>query len=424
MIDMLFVLLSAAIFPSRNWHFLPKCRLIYILISEYYDLSQVKPRTKICALHSGIFRPHRVKTLSNQQPLFVCSEIYREAGYKPPHPLAIERIGPLMDICRELGWLNESNWRESPRASFEDLIAFHDADYVEAVWTVSQKGTVSTEWREKYRLGTMENPVFKHLWERASTSVGGSIHAARLAMDGRIVYHPAGGTHHGRKDRASGFCYFNDPVFAMLEFLKSGLQRVAYLDLDAHHGDGVEAAFLDDARTLCISAHEEKRWPGTGQEHLAHALNYPVRRGFANEDLARLMRDDILPALLKFGPQAIVITCGSDALAGDPLSSMQLSNTSLWEAVKSATLTAPRAVVLGGGGYNPWTTVRCWSGLWGALNDYPMPQVLPESVKSILARFECDLVDEDERKPEWFDRLNDPIEMEIRQGRVRHAIAG
>lgn len=342
----------------------------------------------------------------------------------PPHPLAIERIGPVMDICRALGWLNEENWRKSPRATFEDLTTFHDPDYVAAVRSVSSESAVSTEWREKYRLGTMENPVFKGLWERASTSVGGSIHAAQLAMDGRIVYHPAGGTHHGRKDRASGFCYFNDPVFAMMELLKNGLARVAYLDLDAHHGDGVEAAFADDKRTLCISVHEEGRWPGTGQSHLDYSLNYPVRRGFDDADLHELMAQHVLPALADFNPHAIVITCGADALAGDPLSSMQLSNGALWHAVRQATNTAPRAVVLGGGGYNPWTTVRCWSGLWGYLNGWRMPETLPEEITAILRRFDCDLVDDDDRKPEWFERLDDLPVMESQKKGEEHAIAG
>ena len=345
--------------------------------------------------------------LSKRQPLFVCSDIYRETGYQPPHPLSIERIGPVMDICKLLGWLDESNWRESPQATFEQLTMFHDSDYVTAVRSVSQTGAVSVEWREKYRLGTMENPVFRRLWERASTSVGGSVLAAQLAMDGRIVYHPAGGTHHGRKDRASGFCYFNDPVFAMREFLGAGLGRVAYLDLDAHHGDGVEAAFVNDERTLCISVHEQARWPHTGQHHLAHALNFPVRRGFDDEDLEQLMNSAVLPALSRFQPDALVITCGADVLAGDPLSGMQLSNVALWNAVGNTAAHSPRTVVLGGGGYNPWTTVRCWSGLWGYLNNRNMPVGLPPRVRSILARFECDLVDDDERKEEWIDRLDD-----------------
>src|SRR5690606_37637711 len=108
------------------------------------------------------------------------------------------------------------------------------------------------------------NPLFPGLFERAATSVGGSILAARLALEGRIAYHPAGGTHHGRPDRASGFCYFNDPAFAILALLEAGLERVLYVDLDAHHGDGVQDAFAADERVHTVSIHEAGRWPGTG----------------------------------------------------------------------------------------------------------------------------------------------------------------
>jgi acetoin utilization protein AcuC len=169
--------------------------------------------------------------------------------------------------------------------------------------------------------------------------------------------------------------------------------------------------------------HEQGRWPGTGQEHLSHSLNFPVRRGFDDADLDELLVQSVLPELAKFNPQAIVITCGADALAGDPLSSMQVSNTALWRAVKSATDMAPRAVVLGGGGYNPWTTVRCWSGLWGYLNDEPMPEWLPDEIRGIFRRFDCDLVDDDDRKPEWFERLDDLPVFERPKGREEHAIA-
>ena len=340
-------------------------------------------------------------------PVFVCSDVYRATGYRPPHPLSIERIGPVMDICRALGWLDASNYRESPVATAEELSAFHDPAYIDAVRAVSETGQATSELRTQFQLGTMENPVFPGLWQRATTSVGGSVLAARLALEGRVAYHPAGGTHHGRRDRASGFCYFNDPVFAMLEFLNAGLARVAYLDLDAHHGDGVEAAFEGNPRTMCISVHEAGRWPGTGQTHTSNARNYPVPHGFKDAGLDRLMAGEIIPELDAFQPEALVITCGADALSGDPLSSMKLSNTGLWSAVESAVRTCPRAVVLGGGGYNPWTTVRCWAGLWGRLNGFPMPESLPQEIQNLLRTFTCDLVDDEDIEPDWLMTIED-----------------
>ena len=169
-----------------------------------------------------------------------------------------------MDLCRALGWLGPGEFHASPRASERELAWFHTRDYVDALRRATEAGIVDIETRERYRLGTMENPLFPGVFERAATSVGGSIRAAELALEGRIAYHPAGGTHHGRPDRAAGFCYFNDPVFAILALLKGGLERMLYVDLDAHHGDGVQDAFADDPRVWTISIHEQGRWPNTG----------------------------------------------------------------------------------------------------------------------------------------------------------------
>ena len=204
--------------------------------------------------------------------------------------------------------------------------------------------------------------------------------AAELALEGHVVFHPSGGTHHGRPDRASGFCYFNDPVFALLTLLEHGLERLLYVDLDAHHGDGVQDAFADDPRVLTVSIHEEKRWPHSGlvdDRARGGARNLPVPAGFNDDELGFLMREAVLPLADAFAPQAVVVTCGADPLAGDPLSKLELSNVALWQAVESLVQLTQRSVVLGGGGYNPWTVVRCWSGLWGRLSGREIPAGLP-----------------------------------------------
>jgi acetoin utilization protein AcuC len=343
-------------------------------------------------------------------PVLVSAEIYRVPGYPKSHPLAISRIGPVIDICRRLGWLTPDNYRDSPVATPAELAAFHAPDYVAAVREVSRSGQVSPEQRLGFHLGTMENPVFPGLYQRAATSVGGSMLAARLALEGRIAYHPAGGTHHGRPDRAAGFCYFNDPVFAILTLLQGDAGRVAYVDLDAHHGDGVEDAFAAESRVLCLSVHEAGRWPGSGQSHGARARNFPVPRNYGSASFRALIRDRALPELSAFAPDAVVITCGADALRGDPLSSLGLANTALWDAVIAVAALAPAAVVLGGGGYNPWTTVRCWAGLWGRLNGFAMPAQLPQDLQQLLAAFTCDLVDDEDRAAHWLTTLADPEE--------------
>ncbi|MGH6634127.1 MAG: hypothetical protein ACREB0_12250, partial [Sphingopyxis sp.] len=162
-------------------------------------------------------------------PVFVGHEIYRQAAYGSHHPLAIPRVAPVMDLCRALGWLAAAELHASPCASERELAWFHAPDYIAALRRSAAAGTVDIGTRERHALGTMENPIFPGVFERAATSVGGSIRAAELALEGRIAYHPAGGTHHGRPDRAAGFCYFNDPVFAILTLLEGGLERVLYV---------------------------------------------------------------------------------------------------------------------------------------------------------------------------------------------------
>jgi acetoin utilization protein AcuC len=346
-----------------------------------------------------------------KEALFVGSDVYREAAFGKHHPLSIIRVSGVVDVCHMLGWFDDEQFRQSPQASVEQLTQFHRPDYVEALMTADEKGSVDKQTRERYRIGTMENPLFPGLFKRASTAVGGSVLAAELAMEGRVVFHPSGGTHHGRAERASGFCYFNDPVFAILTFLAKGIERVLYVDVDAHHGDGVQDAFAEDQRVLTISIHEEKRWPHSGLvEDRAHgaARNLPVPRGFNDSELDYLVEQAVRPLAKAFKPQALVITCGADGLEGDPLSRLALSNLGLWTAVEKLVQDYPRAVVLGGGGYNPWTVVRCWSGLWGRLSGRDFPTQLPPAATAFLEGLECDLIDDEEVPGHWLTQLVDP----------------
>jgi len=344
-------------------------------------------------------------------PVFVGHDIYRRAAYGSHHPLAIPRVETATDLCRALGWLGEDEFHVSPRASEGELAAFHAAHYVQALRAASETGSVSSAARQRYGLGTMENPLFPGVFERASTSVGGSIRAAELALEGRAAFHPAGGTHHGRRDRASGFCYLNDPVFAILTLLGAGIERLLYVDLDAHHGDAVQDAFENDARVHTISIHEAGRWPYTGAASdvgRGRARNLPVPRGFNDSELEFLTEKVVLPLARRVAPEAVVITCGADALAGDPLSSMALSNVALWSVIERLAAAAPAAVVLGGGGYNPWTVARYWAGLWGRLSGRAIPRVLCEKAKSVLAPLACDLIEDEDVLPEWRTTLADP----------------
>ena len=348
--------------------------------------------------------------MSRAPAVFIGHEVYRRAAYGTLHPLAIPRVEIVEDLCAALGWLADGAFERSGRAAARELAAFHDPAYIAALHAADLEGRVDAAVRERYGIGTMENPLFPGVFERAATSVGGSMLAAHRALGGRVAYHPAGGTHHGRPARASGFCFFNDPAFALLTLLDAGLGRVAYVDLDAHHCDAIQDAFGTDGRVRIASIHEAGRWPHTGALHDdcgGHALNLPVPRGFHDAELALLMRDTVLPFVEAFRPQAIVVTCGADALAGDPLARMALTNTALWDAVESVVDLTRVAVVLGGGGYNPWTLARYWTGLWARLSGRTIPDRLPPRAREILTPLSCPLVDDEDVRPEWLDTLAD-----------------
>jgi len=352
---------------------------------------------------------------------FVASDHCERPGFGRNHPLAIQRVGAVLDLCRRLGWLDGQELARSRPASRAELAVFHDPDYVSALEHAVESGMVQPGVRQRYGFGTLENPIFADLFDRAATQVGGSLLAAELALEGRIVFHPAGGTHHGRPDRASGFCYFNDPVLALRRLQELGVRRVLYADLDAHHGDGVQDAFRDDPGVAFVSIHEADRWPHTGD--LAdvaggRALNLPVPAGLNDTEFGLLFDEVVLPFARRFEGEAVVITCGTDALAGDPLSRLELSNLALWDAVEQLTLLAGPVVVLGGGGYNPWTLARCWTGLWARLSGREIPVALPEAAQVVLRELECDLVEEDEVDEQWLETLAD----RPRQGAVRAGV--
>ena len=281
--------------------------------------------------------------------VFIGSELHRSPGFGSEHPLSIPRIATVMDLCATLGWLDSSQYRTAPQVGPETLCEFHCREYIAALQSADEAGGASLEVRERFGLGTRENPIFRGVFAQAASAVGGSRLAAELALEGAVPFHPAGGTHHGRPERASGFCYFNDPVFALRGFAAAGLLRILYVDLDAHHCDAVQEAVAADPRIHTISIHETGRWPYTGAAEDrggGRSHNYPVPAAFNDTELDFLMQAAVLPLVEELAPQALVITCGADALAGDPLARLGLSNQALWRTVEALIERVPTALVL------------------------------------------------------------------------------
>ena len=231
-------------------------------------------------------------------PRYIGSEIYRRSSYGPKHPLAVPRVSVCTDLVRAMGWLDDGQYFEAPLAGDALLHRFHTPAYIAALKRAEADQAVSDDIRARHQLGAAGNPLFREMFRRPATSAGGVALACRSVLPGGIVYCPGGGTHHGRPDRASGFCYLNDPVLGITEWLEAGLTRIVYLDIDAHHGDGVQDGFHDDPRVLTLSIHEAGRWPHTGlAEDRAGGMarNFPVPAGFNDSELRWLLHEAILP---------------------------------------------------------------------------------------------------------------------------------
>ncbi len=359
--------------------------------------------------------------MSRPRPAYIGSEIYRRSTYGPGHPLAIPRVSTCTDLISALGWLAEGQYHDAPLATDGEITRFHDPAYLAALKRAEAAQAVSAADRARFRIGADSNPVYAEIYRRPATSAGGVLLAARLVLGGGVAHCPGGGTHHGRPDRASGFCYLNDPALGLLAWLDAGLDRVVYLDLDAHHGDGVQDAFAGDPRVLTISIHEAGRWPRTGDADDragGSARNFPVPRGLNDTEHRFLMLEAVLPLIDARRPQAIMVQAGADSLEEDPLARLSLSNNAYFAAVAALAGHAPRLVVLGGGGYNPYAVGRCWAGIWAALNGHPIPDRLPASAETVLRGLVYNRAAGRNPPEHWFTTLRDGP----REGPVRPEI--
>ena len=373
---------------------------------------------------------HAAQRRASRIPRLIGHEIYRTSSYGAHHPLRVPRVSTVMDLSRALGWLNTGNFITSPRAKDAALTGFHTPAYLDALRAAEAHLQVSAEARARHGLGTPSNPVFPEMYRRPATSAGASWLAGELLAEGGVIYSPAGGTHHGMPDRANGFCYLNDPVIAMQSLRRGGVQRIAYIDIDAHHPDGVEHAFTNDPDALLISCHEENRWPRTGaitDRGIGQVWNLPLPAG-SGDDVAQMFLEAlVLPLVQAFRPDAIVLQCGADAVTEDPQSRLCWSNQAHWATVAALMPLAQRYLVLGGGGYNPWSVGRCWTGVWATLNGFDVPDHLPPAAQSVLRALEWHGQRRVKTPPEaWLTTLADtprrsgvPDEVRVRIAQLR-----
>jgi acetoin utilization protein AcuC len=360
--------------------------------------------------------------LQSGPPLYIGSEIYRRSTYGGKHPLSVPRVSTTTDLCRAMGWLPDAVYHDAPMATEAQVTRFHHPDYIAALRRAEAEQTISEEDRSRFRIGADANPIFPEIYRRPMTSAGGILLAAALTAGGGTVFCPGGGTHHGRPDRASGFCYLNDPVLGILSWLDQGLERIVYLDIDAHHGDGVQDAFHADNRVLTISIHEENRWPRSGAAHDragGAVRNFPVPQHFNDTEMRHLLLHAVLPLIDGIRPQAIFLQCGADALAEDPLARLSLSNNAHIEFTAALIGRAPRLIVTGGGGYNPFTVARCWACVWATLNGLEIPPCATPEAESVLRALTYNRAAGRNPPPHWFTTLRDAP----REGIVRPEIA-
>jgi len=317
------------------------------------------------------------------------SEDWARFDYGPEHPLRMERLGLTWRLMQAYGLTRLPHGRVcAPHAADEDAIArFHARDYLDVLKAADSGFAPAIACR--YGLGPGDNPVFPGIWDAARLAAGGSLLGAQLVADGDVTraFHFAGGLHHAMPDRASGFCYVNDAVLAILHLRSRGL-RVAYIDIDAHHGDGVQFAFYADPNVLTVSIHErgDRLFPGTGfveeigeGEGVGYSVNLPLDLLTDSAVYLPAFEAVVPPLVEKFRPDVIVAQLGIDSHRTDPLTHLALDVQGFARAVARILTLAPRVLALGGGGYDLENVARAWTVAWAVLNDVELPAELPRA---------------------------------------------
>lgn len=303
--------------------------------------------------------------------LVIVGERLARYGFGEGHPFGPDRHAAFVREFEARGLARRVRLGEPRQASEDELLAFHTPEYVELVRDRSRSG--------QGFLDAGDTPAFRGVFEAAAVVVGSTVSAADAIMAGqaRRAFVPIAGLHHAGRGHAAGFCVFND-CGVVIELLRRrhGLERIAYVDIDAHHGDGVFYAFESDPAVVFADLHEDGRflYPGTGAAHetgrgaaQGTKLNVPLPPG-AGDAAFGAEWPRVLAHLERFAPQFIVLQCGADSIEGDPITHLQF--TPAVHARAAADLVAlaerlghGRVLATGGGGYNRVNLARAWNAV-------------------------------------------------------------
>lgn len=299
-------------------------------------------------------------------------------AYSERHPFKPQRAKLTHDLCARQGYLGRSWMREvNPSPADPAVLALvHTPEYLDVLRRASE-GDID-ERIVSHGLGMEECPLFDGLWDYCLETVGIAAQAIDDLVEDRtdIVFSPAGGMHHALPDMATGFCYVNDVAIACRLAADRGL-RVAYVDLDAHHGNGVQKVFWEDPRVLVTSIHETGKtlypWSGFVDEIGAgpgrgYTANIPVEPDTDDRALMRAWSEGLRPLVRGFKPDLIVVELGADGLSVDPLTHLRYTNNGLADVVADLLPLAPKILVTGGGGYDVKATTKTWTLAWSVLN--------------------------------------------------------
>ncbi len=304
------------------------------------------------------------------------------------HPLKPERLRRTIELLSRYGL----EPIDPGLASDADVLRRHNETYLEAVKRLSAQVSdhpteiEKNEYRRQgwdFGFGSIDNPPFAGMYEASLAYLGGTVRAAEAVRDGApLAINLAGGLHHAQRSHASGFCMFDDPAIA-LDVLLEKFHRVAYIDIDLHHGDGVQALWLDDPRVLTYSIHQHPRafYPGTGFVEEVGAvwtsMNVPLEPGTTGDVWLWAFENTALPALHAFQPEAVVLQMGADAHFEDPLGHLMVSAQDWLGAFLRVQSLGLPLVAVGGGGYNLSTVPRMWAAATLTLLGIPFDSHVP-----------------------------------------------